>query len=858
MWRLVRELVKQPLVAYRVEAGAEGEEVVSPLPTPDQLLEYKRYDAAFRDVARHISDGEWLAQAHVQGWTMEEMAQELGISTSTAQDRVEKIRKRFLKRLPELQDRIRQVGALLLYIGRLGLRGEAHVRTRGAVNLEIISVPGGQPRARLSRMGAPHLALLGVTRERAVALLGYSPVSHEGELVAKVSTKVHRVIGVAAGQIDLSGTQPDHREMIEVLKPSSSAEAQEMILMSFWLDVCEAIEDLLHYPLSFIEHSLPSGFWEMGERWIIQLRPDQFRRQEEPLPRPTLEVSQFLDEAAEAGQGDRVAEAGRLYRRALEEAERHGDVGGEVAATCGLSIALRNQEFREAASLLLQQLSYRHPLDEERWLWVMMDQILNFLEEHRVSRAQEWMSAIPKSLFQTRPNLLAYQIQASLIQEDWSSALQAASLHSEALAKRLPHLQRILNTRLLIAHANASPDKTFEEFYVKVRSEQEALPVEQRVLDWPAAELVSRRRRGDADPWKGIAQLFEAQLHREVEGRILKQWQIQPLRQLFIRAMRNGRYEQARHLLRFRWLSSDALASSTPLFASIESSDGAFLMGAGGKISTLTESEREELRRLIRDARTEVQNNQLGIACQTLGQQLFPVPMTGLFWVEGNGLLQDVPWFAIHHAAWPHDPLPAFRVLVGQRMKRIYEPLREPLDTVASLADPHPTFPPLALPGADAEVRPEQAVVHLRGLEVTRDALKTLPPVGLVVLGVHTQMNARGRHLLLADGPMYPEEIAADNWVQGSPVYILSACSGALYRVSEGTPQTLPDAFLRAGAAAVVAYQWPIEDRATRRATELLLQGWPHSEPEWWISNAVDKLIKNGEPAHIWGGISLY
>jgi hypothetical protein len=197
------------------------------------------------------------------------------------------------------------------------------------------------------------------------------------------------------------------------------------------------------------------------------------------------------------------------------------------------------------------------------------------------------------------------------------------------------------------------------------------------------------------------------------------------------------------------------------------------------------------------------------------------------------------------------DSLPALRELVGPRRA---PPERAPgaSSAIVSLADAQGD-----LPWAGREVEQGEAALWLRGKAVTRGRLRLPAPVGLLHLGLHAWREQGVPQLLFADGPMGPAEIAA-NPLPGAPLVLLAGCATGVSRTAAGVERSLADAFLRAGASAVIGTLWPVEDHEILPFVRAIVEAWPFSDVAEMVTSICVGLKRQGLSARCWAAPVVY
>ncbi len=127
----------------------------------------------------------------------------------------------------------------------------------------------------------------------------------------------------------------------------------------------------------------------------------------------------------------------------------------------------------------------------------------------------------------------------------------------------------------------------------------------------------------------------------------------------------------------------------------------------------------------------------------------------------------------------------------------------------------------------------------------------------VVHLAVHGEAAGPGRtHLVFSDGYLSDDEISGLN-AQDSPLVVLSACeSGIGEPLSGDEVMSLANAFLIAGARAVVSTLWPVPDHGTKA---LMTRFYAHraagAGKAAALAAAQRELINAGHPPHDWAGV---
>ncbi|MEL6342065.1 MAG: CHAT domain-containing protein [Myxococcota bacterium] len=587
---------------------------------------------------------------------------------------------------------------------------------------------------------------------------------------------------------------------------------------------------------------------ELGEASTGRARPELLKRGG-VIPKPSPASIELLQQASEHGKNQRFAEAASTYRQALATAESNADVGGVVQASVGLYQALNYLGFLEAAERVLVQLLTGYALDARWASWITREIANARLNNGDIVEARRWLERSSSDEYPKRAAAYHLHYARLLVAEgNVSEARSYIATHEPALQTLRRGPQRVLRLEELIMRKRVqmqvpSRDLRVNSDYLDLREEYRQVPLGNRGAKWLLCQSFIAPDLGDS----GFQHLILEQastLTSRRDGRLFSRWQ---QRDLVLTTEQLDNPAVQRDMMRAIYLHSNANERHTPLLAAARGEKWLLWLHPNGRFEQRPYTEVEHLRRLTYRAQRELRRDVCEESVAALGRYLFPEPLSGPVWVASDGLLTDIPWWAAHHAAYPDETLPLFREILGPRM----DPSPVPASTeVASLADPGGD-----LPGAADEVSPDQARVYLRGAQVTRRALSEAGS-GLLVLGVHTQRGPGGRYLEMADGPLYPEQLASMD-LQGAVVY-LSGCTTAPQTTLNGVEYSFANALLQAGAGRVLAYSWSVHDEAARQAAKIFLQYWPVSNLDLWFSMAIAELIEQGVPPHVWGGIHVY
>jgi CHAT domain-containing protein len=127
----------------------------------------------------------------------------------------------------------------------------------------------------------------------------------------------------------------------------------------------------------------------------------------------------------------------------------------------------------------------------------------------------------------------------------------------------------------------------------------------------------------------------------------------------------------------------------------------------------------------------------------------------------------------------------------------------------------------------------------------------------LLHLGLHARREQGVPQLLFADGPLGPVEIAATP-LPGAPVVLLAGCATGVSHTAAGVERSLADAFLRAGASAVIGTLWPVEDREILPFVRALVEAWPFQDVAATVASICLRLRQQGLPARCWAAPMVY
>lgn len=160
------------------------------------------------------------------------------------------------------------------------------------------------------------------------------------------------------------------------------------------------------------------------------------------------------------------------------------------------------------------------------------------------------------------------------------------------------------------------------------------------------------------------------------------------------------------------------------------------------------------------------------------------------------------------------------------------------------------------LPSARAEaiaVAARLGVTPGLGAAATSSALQEAHGADLLHVAAHSRIDARGPQLVLADRAVDRADILA---ARGAPaVVVLASCGSAVARDDTGWG-SLAAAYLAAGADAVLASSWTIDDAGTQRFVEELYRHPVREQPARALA-AAQARTRAVLPARVWAGFTI-
>lgn len=243
-----------------------------------------------------------------------------------------------------------------------------------------------------------------------------------------------------------------------------------------------------------------------------------------------------------------------------------------------------------------------------------------------------------------------------------------------------------------------------------------------------------------------------------------------------------------------------------------------------------------------------------------------------------DGELVALPWPALRGTSG-HYLIERFSIVVADAAAHVARPpagQRQPASGIMAVGNPlpglgrHRDLP--ALPYSEQEARHVAAMYSTSTLLLRQQATRSrfirgLAGTGIVHFAGHAVANrefpGRSRLLLTPDGEDRGELAAEDLRLVGleaGTLVILSACDTAIGTDTKGgAPQSLAQAFLAAGAGAVIASRWPVPDTDTSDLMvafhRLLRSG---NTPSIALQRTQVEAIASGRQVPAWAAFSIY
>ncbi|MFT5679295.1 MAG: tetratricopeptide (TPR) repeat protein [Myxococcota bacterium] len=628
----------------------------------------------------------------------------------------------------------------------------------------------------------------------------------------------------------------------------SSSQAVDPILWGLWLsDVYRShdstsLTDLLQgaeHCLHAAELNLDTGFEPSDVRVLYTA---------ERLKPADEETIALIYRAGKLGQRGSFFEASRLYREALERGIEVKDTAGEIQAALGLAIALNCLQFQPAAESVLQALVRRVALDNRNAAWVCREQAQAALNNWELEAAARWLAmaqiAAPEEV--ARLGQIGLRLNVALGLYD----VALRSLNAPWIDKLSPYSAMEARGYLIEAFVGSGQLSEAQVRLQALNEEVEQLKtLSSRGLSWILLRILVTQRSGRVTDWAQVITAVEDELHQHDDGRVHAST-LHTLIALLNLAI-EAHAAAARHLMRLYFLhTADAADDRISLMGILAVPQGLLVLSGqpGASVRNIRMS-RDEFLRLVHTSQQEALTGGTPRVAIRLAEILFPdgIP-TGQILLGSNSLLANAPMPYIAAQVGDARP-PQFIDLAGPRRRRGAQPMVLPA-AVASLADAHGD-----LPMADAEVA--SADVFLRRSEVTHRALLELPPVGLLHIGVHSRRERGMPLLVMADGLIGPPEIS-NLPLSGNPIVLLSGCATGASALHRGVERSMAGAFLSAGASAVIATRWPVQDREMGRFVQCMMTHWPFNDPARVTALVCQQLRREGLPARIWAAPIVY
>ena len=603
--------------------------------------------------------------------------------------------------------------------------------------------------------------------------------------------------------------------------------------------------------LDALVHNSRSRYVHIAELTIAApLSSSLIRIQDEPLADARADVTAILKQAATAGRADNASLAARRYRQALELAFAHGDATGQIKAAIGMSMALKGLGYPDDAERVMRWLIETHTLDATWAAGACRHMATASLYRLDLHGALGWV-ARSKSISAENTEW-GGQVKSAVLyhRRQWDTLLPTAQgvARSDATTNQRQKTQSV--QALATAHQGDIPGalRLFED----IELSQDA-PLELR-LHHEGVRVSLAQVQGATIDWDDTVRTTATQLERRDDGQ-LSSWDHPPLLELVEAAFRDGAHTASSALMRLRFLNTQrARSPDHRLMGLCRSPEGPLMIRptADARVQRLPVTA-THLRQLIAQSRRELRAGDAGDAVQELAEILLPRLDHGPepIWVASDGLLAGAPMSAIGAVATgTHSRPPAFRELVWRRQAP--PPRAAEHRDIVSIADAQGD-----LPWASREVERGEASLWLRGEQAVRDSLELEAPCGLLHVGVHARRELGEPQLMFADGPMGPLEIQQLH-LPGAPLVLLAGCFTAAAMSGKGVERSLADAFLRAGASAVIATHWPVSDRELHTFVRAIVEAWPFDSAAKQVAEICDALRTQGLPPSCWAAPVVY
>ena len=572
----------------------------------------------------------------------------------------------------------------------------------------------------------------------------------------------------------------------------------------------------------------------------LALRPQRemptLRLRSSPLPEAAPAVAVLLKRAVEAGQAGRERDAIGLFAAVRRLGFDLDDSMGRVRGGIGLGIALFSLGYVDDATEVLTDTVTGCELDAHRAGQVCRSLAWQALLGNRLAEGERWAEDADRAQAGS-PWHIPILRHIAILREDWQELVRLDLADPLDSDEGVTHMRAY---QMAIAYCQLElPDRAVE----RIAGLTETGQLEIRSWRLAAEAWVERSQVGN---WSATLGQAVRQLLVGTPRGGISLWEAAPLLLLATGCAAEAPGIAA-DVLRAMFLCASGPAD-VPLLALAATVHDVLAAYPDGSLARLPMDRACVLSQVSRLRQQVVMHMAFEADVEPLLALLFPHgrPGRGLV-VASDGMLAGLPWPVL--LATDEEGVPPVTEVLGRgaSQSRPASSLR-----VASLADPHGDLPLAGLECSDLKVD-----VLLRRGEVTSAALGGLGETGLIHLGVHVQ-RARGLpELLLADGPMGAAAIA-DLALAGDPVVILAACGSAEQPRSEGVERSLADAFLRAGASAVVATRWPLTDSEAHEVFRPLLAMWPFSRAEDAVAEVTTALRSARRPPRVWASLAVY
>ncbi len=552
-----------------------------------------------------------------------------------------------------------------------------------------------------------------------------------------------------------------------------------------------------------------------------------------PLPPAGPEIARLLAEAVALGQSGRERDAAVPFAAARALGFRDGDAMGKARGGIGLGIALFSIGYGADATAVLTEVLSDCELDAHRagqafrslaWQAFLCGDLAS--GERRAAQAEEVQPGSPWAGALLR--------HAAILREDWAGLLHL-DLADPPDANGLDEMRAY---QMAIAHSLLRQPRAAGE---RIAGLGEAATLEVRLWRFVALACLSRAETG---AWPALGKPISALLSETQRGAITV-WEAAPLALLFT-ACRAEVPGAVTELIHTRFLHGDAADRALCVAAG---ADGVFSLVPRRPLRRLPVDRTSLVEACGRLRRGAILGENVAANLVELSGWLFPAgPPTGELVIASDGCLAGVPWPLLLAS---DDGVPPVTEALGRGACARRVPASARIVTLADpLGDLHLARAMKKRPGDLSLVGDAATSLALREIGEAGD-------VGLFHLAVHVERERGAPELLLADGPLGAAAVAGLRLI-GEPVVLIAACGSAAQWSAGGAERSLADAFLRAGASAVVATRWPLTDLEARDVSRPLLARWPFGSAERAAADTATTLRRAGEPARIWASLAVY